>query len=140
MSKGQIDAFTGAYRFLSNFYPCTIFMDRLRYPTVEHAFQAAKTLDDAQREDISRLLTPSAAKRKGRLVSLREDWEEVKIPIMSELLTQKFDREPFRGLLAATKPAMLIEGNWWNDRFWGVCGGVGENWLGRLLMEIRDGK
>jgi predicted NAD-dependent protein-ADP-ribosyltransferase YbiA (DUF1768 family) len=90
-----------------------------------------------QRQLIARLNTPGQAKRAGNNLVLRPDWEEVKIPIMRELLKQKFSNRALMYKLRQTK-GELIEGNNWGDTFWGVCKGQGENHLGRLLMEIRD--
>ena len=82
-------------------------------------------------------LSGGRAKRLGR-VELRSDWEEVKIEVMREVLRCKFSQNPdLKAKLIATGDAELIEGNNWNDRFWGVCRGVGQNHLGRLLMELR---
>ena len=76
--------------------------------------------------------------RLGRRIELRPDWEEVKIEIMRQVLKSKFTHNPeLREKLIATGNTELIEGNNWNDRFWGVCRGVGKNHLGKLLMEIR---
>lgn len=133
-----IDSFSGAHRFLSNFAPAAVQLDGVMYPTVEHAFQAAKTFDFAARTNIQRCATAADAKRAGRRVVLRSDWEQVKIRIMEDLLRQKFASPGMRDLLNATRGRDLVEGNTWGDRFWGVCGGIGENHLGRLLMHIRD--
>lgn len=140
MTEKKIDRFEGEYEFLSNFYPSEIIHDGITYPTVEHAYQAAKTLDFGTRWRISQLTTPAQAKKAGRTVKIRPDWEKVKIHIMRELLLQKFflsDGE-LGYELQQTTPAELIEGNWWGDTFWGVCKGRGENHLGKLLMEIRE--
>jgi ribA/ribD-fused uncharacterized protein len=126
------------YEFLSNFHPCTVVLDGVEYRTVEHAYQAAKTLDRAEREHVRCAPTPAEAKERGRHLTMRPDWPDIKIDVMRALLEQKFSTGPLRDKLLATKPSPLIEGNTWDDRFWGVCDGEGENWLGRLLMEIRD--
>lgn len=134
-----IKAFEGPYRFLSNFYPSDVELDGDIYPTVEHAFQAAKTQNRAQRERVRLCSTPGLAKKAGRVVTLRPEWEEVKIAVMFFLLLRKF--EPGSILaerLLATGDAYLEEGNWWGDRFWGVCDGEGSNWLGICLMGIRQ--
>jgi len=84
--------------------------------------------------------TPGQAKKLGKSIELRPDWEEIKIEVMRELLRQKFDITKHYDLwleLHMTKPDELVEGNWWGDTFWGVCKGKGENHLGKLLMEIR---
>ena len=136
----SIDRFSGKYAFLSNFYQCLIYLDGASYSSVEHAFQAAKTLDSAERELIRHAPTAAMAKRLGRRARLRPDWDEVKLDVMEGLLRQKFDpdRNHYR-LLQETAGRELIEGNNWRDFYWGVCSGVGENWLGKLLMKVRDG-
>lgn len=135
-----ITSFSGKYAFLSNFYPCPIEFEGAPYPTVEHAFQAAKTTDPHARRLIAGMATPGRAKYAGRRLPIRPDWDAVKIDVMRTCLAAKFSRADLREKLQATAPADLVEGNTWGDRFWGQCPvGTGENWLGRLLMEIRDG-
>lgn len=69
---------------------------------------------------------------------LRGDWEAVKDSVMYEICKAKFSQNPdLADQLVATKDAELIEGNTWGDRIWGVCDGVGENRLGKILMRIR---
>ena len=137
MSDLQEDLLCRGNTFLSNFYPSPIVLDRITYPTVEHAFQAAKTDDRLERERIAGLPTPGAAKRAGRKVSLRPDWEQVKVGIMVELVRRKFADPDLAGKLLATGDEELVEGNTWNDRFWGVCRGTGRNELGKVLMRVR---
>lgn len=135
----MIDQFRGAYRWLSNFSPAEVVLDGVTYPTVEHAYQAAKTLDHSIRERIRQADTPGRAKKAGRgLRSCRPDWGQVRLEIMEHLLWQKFTRAPWRAQLLATGKRELVEGNWWGDQFWGVCEGRGENHLGQLLMRIRQ--
>lgn len=126
------------YGFLSNFYPSTIYIDKKPFATVEHAYQAHKTIDESSRELIRKAKTPQDAKKLGRCVQLRPDWEEVKLPLMRSYLKQKFENPFLLHLLIDTGTAQLVHNNSWNDRYWGVCKGVGQNWLGRLLMEIRE--
>jgi hypothetical protein len=134
-----IDSFEGEYRFLSNFYFSPLKLGGIIYPTVEHAFQAGKTKDKNERMEISLLNTPGEAKRAGRKVKLREDWEQIKLEVMEFLVRLKFENYlDLKDKLLATGDAELIEGNWWNDRFWGVCKGKGENNLGKILMKIRS--
>jgi ribA/ribD-fused uncharacterized protein len=133
----MIDSFRGEYRFLSNFYPANVVLDGLTYSSVEHAYQAAKTLDEHYRARIRHTATPGDAKRLGRRIFLRSDWKQAKVGVMFELLRQKFAEEPLRGRLLATGDEELVEGNEWGDTFWGVCGGRGENMLGMLLMRVR---
>lgn len=133
-----IDKFSGDYAFLSNFAECEVFYNSLKFPSVEHAFQAAKSINIKEQEIFAKLELPVEAKRLGRQICLRKDWEIVKVKIMENLLRQKFNQEPFKELLLRTKDYELIEGNTWNDTFWGVCNGTGRNMLGELLMKIRD--
>jgi len=132
-----IEEFQGQFRFLSNFVPASVMLDGVRYATVEHAFQAAKTLDPKERE-LFQNINPAEAKKRGRQVKIREDWEKVKISVMRDLLKQKFSKGMYKEKLVATGNQELVEGNYWGDVFWGVCRGEGQNNLGKLLMEIRD--
>lgn len=132
-----ITSFSGPHRFLSNFYLSPIVYEGTKYATVEHAFQAAKTVSAVQKDVIARSSSPGEAKKKGRQVTLRSDWEDVKVSIMEALLRLKFEHPELRERLFATGDRELIEGNTWGDREWGVCQGVGKNLLGKLLMKVR---
>lgn len=133
-----IDSFSGEYRFLSNFYPCQVEVAGIVYPTLEHAFQAMKTENSTEREVVRAAKTPGQAKALGRKVTLVPNWDAIKVGVMRGLLRQKFADKVLRAELLATEDALLVEGNYWQDFFWGVCRGRGENWLGKLLMEIRE--
>jgi len=136
----MIKEFQGQYRFLSNFWLCTVPLDGETYPSVEHAFQAAKTKNDLERRRIRLAATPGEAKRLGRYIRLRGDWEESKIGLMDYLVMQKFHLHPELGkLLLQTGTEELQEGNYWGDKYWGVDlkTGVGENHLGKILMNVR---
>jgi ribA/ribD-fused uncharacterized protein len=132
----MINDFRGEFAFLSNFAPCEVMLDGMKFQSTEAAYQAAKTLDMNERKSFI-YMGPSEAKRAGRKVTLRKDWESVKLDVMRQLLVQKFNQEPYRARLLSTGTQELVEGNWWNDTYWGVCRGRGLNWLGKLLMEIR---
>jgi N-glycosidase YbiA len=125
--------------FLSNFHEGYTVLYLGRYwPTSEHAYQAAKTLDEEERDIIAQCATPGMAKRAGKRVTLRPDWDDIKIDVMREILRVKFQEPVLRAKLLATGMAELIEGNFHDDTFWGQCPlGDGLNWLGRLLMELR---
>lgn len=138
-----IDRFIGPYAFLSNFYPCRVTFHRMAFPSVEAAFQAAKC---AGPKDRMRFLTlePAQAKRLGRRVKMRPDWDARKLTIMHNLLVHKFEENPsLISKLLNTGGAVLVEGNTWHDNFWGCCtcarcgGQHGRNNLGRLLMRLR---
>ena len=137
LTAAPIDVFRGSYRFLSNFWGCSIRFDGATYPTVENAYQAAKTLDLRQRRPLENC-SPGDAKRFGRRLLLRPDWEAAKLSVMRDLLAAKFRcGSDLATLLDRTGHHLLVEGNAWGDTFWGVCRGRGENHLGRLLMERR---
>lgn len=137
-SNTKIAKFSGENAFLSNFFACFIMHDGIMYPSVEHAFQASKTLRLGERHKIADTTTPGDAKRLGRKVTLHPDWEQCKIGVMSELVLYKFASNPdLRSKLLGTGDAELIEGNTWGDTFWGVCEGEGQNHLGRILMQVR---
>lgn len=138
MNDEPIRSFEGEYRFLSNFWPCQIPFEGIQYPSVEHAYQAAKTLDPEQRRKISLAQSAKDAKRLGREVTVRPDWDFVKEAIMYELLELKFSDPTLMAKLQDTGDRTLIEGNWWRDYFWGVCNGRGQNKLGRLQMLLRS--
>lgn len=151
MTSGEpITSFRNSYWFLSNFFfPCPpVTLDGIEYPSTEHAYQAAKTLDPNERKLIRCARKPGDAKRlggpkeRGGIVTLRADWERVKVDIMRDLVKQKFHDPELRALLLSTGDRQLVEGNTWNDRIWGCVWKdgkwVGENWLGRILMEVRD--
>lgn len=135
----KITSFTGEYAFLSNFFPIVVEYEGVSYPTVEHAYQAAKTVDPLTRQIIRCQNTPGQAKRKGQSVELRFDWDDIKIVIMTELVIKKFQYSYMKDMLMNTGDAELIESNTWGDTFWGVCRGKGKNHLGKILMSVRNG-
>lgn len=132
----MISGFFGQYRWLSNFWYAKVVYEGLEYPTSEHAYQAAKTQDPALRIAISKLRTPGEAKRAGQKVPWNDDFN--KLQVMYDVVKNKFSREPMRSKLLATGNEELIEANTWGDKFWGVCNGVGENHLGKILMRVRE--
>lgn len=137
MIETPITSFSGEYRFLSNFYRSPIVYRGLTYPTVEHAFQAAKSNDFSMRLVISEVGSPALAKKIGRNLPLPSDWETKKLKVMEELLREKFRDSRLRFLLLSTGTRHLEEGNRWGDRFWGTVNGQGKNHLGKLLMQVR---
>lgn len=140
----MITYFGKQHRFLSNFYQHKQWWDKgpmiggVWVDTVEHAFQASKTLDRRESMRIATAGSPGIAKQLGRTCTLRADWDTVKLQVMRELLAEKFKDGPLRQLLMQTGTTPLIEGNNWGDTTWGQDPlGVGTNYLGKLLMEIR---
>lgn len=139
----MIKNFEGEYAFLSNFYFSPMIIDNVVYTTNEHFFQAMKSLNPKERQAIVLAPTPGKAKRLGRKVSLRKDWEDIKEEIMLTGLRHKFSNPELRKKLLATGNEELIEGTTWHDNYWGicdceVCGGQGKNRLGKLLMQVRE--
>lgn len=132
-----INCFKNEYSFLSNFYPVQITIDDILYNSVEHAYVAMKTLDINVRKKVSAIHGPGEVKKFGRTIHLRQDWNHVRLPIMLGLLRLKFQNPDLASMLKSTGNNHLEEGNWWGDTFWGVCRGVGENNLGKLLMKVR---
>jgi len=133
----MINDFRGEYQYLSNFWLCNVAFDGIVYTSSESAFQAAKSLDQNTRSKFSNM-SPVVSKRAGRKIILRPDWEEVKIEVMTRVVKNKFQKGSFiTQSLLETENQELIEGNTWNDTFWGVCNGKGENNLGKILMERR---
>lgn len=134
----KIGTFRGRYEFLSNFSGVFVEYAGIIYPTVEHAFQAAKTEDAALRKEFQHVGTAADAKYYGKRVRLRSDWDAVKVDIMHDLLRQKFSQEPYRTKLLATGDAYIEEGNTHGDRYWGTVKGEGKNTLGELIMTVRE--
>ena len=134
----RIDRFVGSYSFLNNFFSSTIYVKGISYPTVEHAYQSHKTLDDNASEIIRNAKDPMIAKKLGRSIVIRSDWDDIKIDLMRTFIKLKFENPILREMLISTQDLELVQTNQWNDKFWGVCKGIGDNWLGKILMEVRD--
>lgn len=138
--KTEICSFKEEYSFLSNFYEAPIEYRGLYYLNNEAAFQAQKCVTEEEKRQFTQL-PAGKAKRRGRQVQLREDWEEVKVSFMEEIVRAKFSQHPeLAERLLATGKRKLLEGNTWHDTFWGVDiqNGKGENHLGEILMKIRE--
>lgn len=129
--------FCGANHFLSNFHLGRVELDGDVYRSVEHAYQAAKTLDPSVRQRIRDERSPLRAKQIGARVLLRPGWDAMRLDVMLDLLLRKFSDPELADLLLATGDAELVESNDWGDRFWGVVDGDGQNALGQLLMTVR---
>lgn len=136
----MIDSFQGEYRFLSNFWAATVEFEGVLYKSNEHAYVAAKTLNPELRSQISLICFPSQVKRAGRQLDLRPDWEDIKLNVMRHLVLDKFTRhQNLANELLKTGDQLLIEGNNWGDTYWGMCRGRGQNHLGKILMQVREG-
>ena len=140
----MINKFDGEYAFLSNFYDVSVVYNGITYKNTEAAFQAQKTTSISKRLEFANF-TASQSKKEGRKLALRQDWEEVKEQVMYEICLAKFTQnEDLKMKLLSTDGHHLIEGNYWHDNTWGNCtcekckNIVGENKLGKILMQIRE--
>jgi hypothetical protein len=123
--------------FLSNFYEATVVYDGIRYRNAESAFQSAKLADRKERLKFQKL-TGAQAKALGKTVKLRDDWNDIKLSVMYDVVSAKFANNPdLRDDLIWTGDQEIVEENTWGDTYWGVCRGKGENHLGKILMWIR---
>lgn len=155
----MITEFKGTYAFLSSFAPIPVklpWFHDWEAPTREHGFQAAKCADWQDMMHVLHAQTPGEAKKRGRAVKMRAGWDGVKREVMLELALIQFRQPGPRTSLAATGDHVLVEGNTWGDTYWGAIrsaapalpswGGPddqgftlsGHNWLGRVLMMVRD--
>ena len=116
----KIVSFTGAFKFLSNFYLCEVEYEGIVYPSSEHAYVAAKTTDIIQKYAIAEMDNTGEVKKLGRKLKLRSDWEKVKLPIMRAIVESKFDQNSdLMEMLQMTRPHQLVEGKSWGDVYWG---------------------
>lgn len=134
-----IDSFNDdRYRFLSNFYDSPVHYNGFHYRNSESAYQANKFID-LEQEFVSK--NPMNAKRKAwkKRDQIRPDWDDIKYDVMNDILWAKFTQsDDLKEKLIATGDREIIEGNYWGDTYWGMCEGVGENNLGKLLMQLRS--
>lgn len=133
----NVKGFFSQYRWLSNFEPCHIEFRGVMFHSSEAAYQSAKSGDpEDQKKFIS--ITANDSRNLGQTVKTVEGWDEIKFHVMEEVLNSKFYKNSYlRDRLIATGSKYLEETNYWDDKFWGVCDGVGANYLGRLLMKVR---
>lgn len=135
----MISGFFGEYRWLSNFYPTVVYFDGMRFRTVEHAYQAAKTDDIEKKIEIQKCGSAGEAKKIGKTVELRPNWDNERLRVMEILVRRKFSTNEYLAKkLIETGNQKLEETNTWGDTYWGVCDGTGENHLGTLIMKVRS--
>ena len=132
-----INSFDGEYDFLSNFYECPILWKGNLYRNSESIYQSYKTLDNVP-FDFTKT-TGSQAKKISKKLNVRPDWNKIKFDLMYEICQEKFNQNTdIAQKLMNTGDAILIEGNYWGDTYWGKGNGVGQNNLGKILMKIRE--
>ena len=135
----SICGFFKEYRYLSSFHVCEFFWNGIMWSSSEHAYQASKLESKEDMKKFSKLSTPKDAKIAGGLIRIREDWDDVKYHIMYSIVKAKFEQNPdIKEKLLSTGTAYLEETNTWHDTIWGVCDGKGLNWLGKIVMAVRD--
>lgn len=135
----KIERFNGDFEFLSNMYLCDIEYEGVSFNSVEQAYQYHKTTSPKEKMNILRCNQPKKTKVLAKKFKyVREDWLKFRLGLMYQLLKLKFEIPELRDALLLTNGYELVEGNWWGDHYWGVCDGVGENNLGKLLMKVRN--
>lgn len=137
---GMITSFRGSHRFLSNFHPSPIHAQNRWFSTAEHLYQWLKIADAETAYKILVAESPAEAKKLGKIGRPIINWNSLRLIVMKNVVSAKFTQNTdLADKLLNTGNAKLIEGNTWGDTFWGQCPlGVGENNLGRILMEVRD--
>ena len=135
----DITEFRGEFSWLSNFFPIKIEYDGLVYPSVEHAYQAGKLINIEDRK-LFLVMSAGQAKRLWRNYQSYNLTEEFRLNLMYQLLSIKFNQEPFKSLLIATNNCNIIEGNYWGRHVFGYClkTNQGKNHLGQMIMNIRE--
>ena len=137
--KDTISFFDGDYSFLANSFESPVEYEGIKYSSVEHAFQASKTDNKEEKEKIMNASSPTKARVIGRRVTKKDNWEDTKNDIMYQICLNKFkDNEELKKKLLSTGNYNLINGNTSEDTYWGVCKEVGDNYLGKILMQIRE--
>ncbi len=132
---------TEPYGFLSNFERATQVVDGIEYPTNEHFYQAQKAKDRTVMIWIGKAPKAYHAMKAGRSLRTNEiiaGWNAHKKEVMLRGLRAKFKQN--RGLairLINTGEAHLFEDSP-TDMFWGGQLEWSENWLGKLLMQVRE--
>ena len=137
----MVESFRGEYRYLSNFQAVKIIFEGIEYPSIEHAYMSAKSDSmEWKSKCADKNITAGKIKRLSHTISLKADWDDIKLDVMTEVIDQKFNQEPFNTLLLDTGDKYIQEGNRHNDTFWGFCleTNKGENNLGKLIMEKRN--
>lgn len=132
---------TGPFAYMSNLYPSRVVIDGVIFPTAEHAYQWAKPRDALVREWVRQAPFGRFAAVAGHhlpIYDVAPGWKNAKLDRMRAVVRAKFEQNPnLRELLLATGEARIVEGS--RDAFWGEgWDGGGQNWLGRVLMEVRE--
>ena len=140
-----VSSFNDSYAFLSNFYYSQIKYEGHTFMTLEHCFQAQKAVTDQDKRVIMSAPTPEKARKLGNDMKLREDWEEVRLKILTECIRIKFEPDStLADKLIGTGSKLLVDGNYSHEMFYGSClcddhkNQPGQNILGKSLMRWRN--
>lgn len=140
------EGFQGEYDFLSNMYPFEVEYRGLTFASSEHLYQWLKvdpntSFSQLWRDKIRHASNGRIAKKitKESAFPFRpvDDVDEFRLKAMKIALWAKFKQREMADKLLSTDDIALVEHNYWKDDFFGVYQGVGQNHLGRLLMELR---
>ena len=90
-------------------------------------------------------MAPSTAYLRGQKIKpLRQDWEKVKIPLMTQVMFEKFwQNEKLLDRLLDTGEEEFEFVNTYHDNFWGVCyceDCVKKRESGELISQNQEGK
>lgn len=123
-----IRGFCGTYRFLSNFWISPFRVEGRIWRSVEHFFQAHKTTSLVMQNAIADLQFPADAKKAGKLLNIRPDWNKIRLDIMYVGVLAKFNQNrELRMDLLGTGVRELIDTENGND-----------NEIGKILMKVRN--
>ncbi len=109
VTKTAIKGFFGEYRFLSNFHLCDVKVGGIVYPSSEHAYMALKTTDKKVRRQIRDLTSPVDAKKFGRTIELRPNWDSLRLVAMRKVVLAKFWQNKDLGLTLMAQVCLLFE-------------------------------
>ncbi len=128
----------GRYKCFSNWYSCSFTYQGYTWSNSEQALMYFKSFDKEYQKKIKKANNPAVAKKLGRQVKLRPDWDQVKLSLMIEILYAKFSQNAdLKEILLNTNGVKIHEDC--NDPWWG--GGPnypgGRDYLGRALMSVR---
>lgn len=148
--------YTGKWYCFDNFSSFTVKWRNKLYPTAEHAYQAAKFMDDdwvwirmeGEITPIAEIIRVAVSAHEAKKLGnspiyhdyIWDGWDdERKLSVMEEILRAKLAQHPYvERKLAESKGYLIIEDSN-TDRFWGHgANWDGHNHLGRLWMKIRD--
>lgn len=131
--------FFGEYRWLSNFHTDSVVIGELSFCCSEQAYMWYKTDSLQHKAELMLITSPKDIKAFGRTVPLKPYWNELhRDNAMCSVILHKFMNPVLKTKLLETGDAYLEETNTWNDCYWGVCKGVGQNKLGQILMHTRS--